>query len=294
MSEATGGAATSTLESVHRVDGPWSLATSRRFWEGFAPSALAAQQGESLHAVFLSDTDWSRVDAVITQEGDSARIAVSGAGDLGAATAQVRRFMSIDIDGRGWPEVGDRDPVIADAQRRLPGFRPCGFYSPYEAAVWSVLSQRIQMRQAAGIKKRLADQHGDAGAFPAPAVMRTLELDLPGRKNEYLHAVAVAALDGVLSGERLRSLSPDEALRQVQEVKGLGPFAAELVVIRGANFADVLPHNEKRLDAEIAEQYGAHESAASITEKWAPYRAWAGVHLRALREERTGEIAGRR
>ena len=294
MSEATGGSATSILESVHHVEGPWSLATSRRFWEGFAPSALAAQQGESLQAVFLSDTDWSRVDAIVTQEGDNARIAVTGSGDLDAATAQVRRFMSIDIDGRGWPAVGDRDPVIADAQRRLPGFRPCGFYSPYEAAVWSVLSQRIQMRQAAGLKQRLSEQHGDAGAFPAPAVVRELELELPGRKNEYLHAVADAALDGVLSGERLRSLSVDEALRQVQEVKGLGPFAAELVVIRGANFADVLPQNEKRLDAEIAEQYGPHRSAASITDQWAPYRAWAGVHLRALREERTGEIAGRR
>jgi len=294
MSDAGAVGATSTLESVHHVDGPWSLATSRRFWEGFAPSALADQPSDGLHAVFLSDTDWSRVDAVITQEGESARITVTGAGDLTAATAQVRRFVSIDIDGRGWPAVGDRDAVIADAQRRLPGFRPCGFYSPYEAAVWSVLSQRIQMRQAAGIKKRITDEHGDAGAFPAPAVLLDLELELPGRKNEYLHAVAEAALDGVLSGARLRGLSADEAMRQVQQITGLGPFAAELVVIRGANFADVLPRKEKRLDSEIAQQYGSVRPVDEITDEWKPYRAWAGVHLRALREERTGEIAGRR
>jgi DNA-3-methyladenine glycosylase II len=283
-----------TLQSVHAVDGPWSLATSRRFWEGFAPSALESQPGEELRTVFLSDTDWTRVEAVIAQEGGSARITVSGTGDLGAATQQVRRFMSIDIDGRGWPAVGDRDPVIADAQRRLPGFRPCGFFSPYEAAVWSVLSQRIQMRQAAGIMKRLTDVHGDAGAFAAPAVLRDLDLDLPGRKNEYLRAVAEAALEGALSGEYLRGLPADQALRRVQEIRGLGPFAAELVVIRGAHFVDTLPLNEKRLDAEIARLYGAATSIRSITEVWAPYRAWAGVHLRALREERTGEIAGGR
>jgi len=280
-----------TLETVHPVDGPWSLATSRRFWEGFAPAALAAQAADdSIRGVFLSDTDWHRTDMVITQEGGSARIVVGGAGDLAAATAQVLRFMSLDIDGRGWPDVADRDPVIAAAQRRLPGFRPCGFYSPYEAAAWAVLSQRIQMRQAAGIKTRLADEHGDEGAFPSPSTLLELELELPGRKNEYLHAVAEAALDGVLSGERLRSLTVDEALRQVQEIKGLGPFAAELVVIRGANFPDVIPQNEGRLSAEIEEQYGAQRSVESITEVWRPYRAWAAVHLRALREERTGEI----
>ena len=294
MSVASAGAATSTLESVVAVEGPWSLATSRRFWEGFAPSALVEQAGESLRTVFLSDTDWTRIDAVITQEADSARISVTGTGDLDVATEQVRRFMSIDIDGRGWPAVAERDPVIADAQRRLPGFRPCGFFSPYEAAVWAVLSQRIQMRQAAGIKKRLTDEHGDDGAFPTPAVLRKLELSLPGRKNEYLHAVADAALEGALSGEHLRSLTAREALQNVQEIKGLGPFAAELVVIRGANFADVLPVNEKRLDTEIIEQYGTVKSVDEITAEWAPYRAWAGVHLRALREERTGEIAGRR
>lgn len=287
---------TPTLETVHQVDGPWSLATSRRFWEGFAPAALSPQNEDaSIRAAFLSDTDWQRTEVVISQQADAARIVVAGQGDLEAATAQVLRFMSLDIDGRDWPDVADRDPVIADAQRRLPGFRPCGFFSPYEAAAWAVLSQRVQMRQAAAFKTRLADEYGDGGAFPAPSVLRDLDLDLPGRKTEYLQAVAEAALDGALSGERLRSLSAEEALAQVQQIKGLGPFAAELVVIRGANFPDVLPQNEDRLNAEIVHRYGADASIASITEAWRPYRSWAAVHLRALREERTQEISrGRR
>ena len=90
----------------------------------------------------------------------------------------------------------------------------------------------------------------------ASAVLLSLDLDFPGRKAEYLSAVASSALDGVLSGERLRSLDADEALRQVREILGIGPFAAELIIIRGANFPDVLPRNERRLEAEIAEQYG--------------------------------------
>ena len=282
--------ATPTLDTVHAVDGPWSLATSRRFWEGFGPAALAAQNVEGgIRTVFLSDVDWQRVEASITQEGEFARITASSVGDLEAATAQVRRFMSIDIDGRAWPDVATIDPVIAKAQRHLPGFRPCGFFSPYEAAAWAVLSQRVPMRQAAATKQRLTAEHGEAGAFPAPSVLLDLELDLPGRKAEYLRAVAEAALDGVFSGERLRSLNSDEALRQVQQVTGLGPFAAELVVVRGANFPDVLPVSEQRLNAEIVEQYGTEKSVASITEAWRPYRSWASVHLRAMRAERESQ-----
>ncbi|GAA4661855.1 DNA-3-methyladenine glycosylase family protein [Arthrobacter cryoconiti] len=279
------------LESLHSVAGPWSLTTSRRFWEGFSPSALNVQAAEAnIEATFVCDDDWQRVDAVISQEDDAVRIAVAGSGNLEAATAQVLRFLSLDIDGRGWPDVGVLDPVIKNAQQQLPGLRPCGFYSPYEAAVWSVLSQRVQMRQAAAIKTRLLNSHGDRGSFPTPSVLLGLDLDLPGRKNEYLQAVAEAALDGQLSGERLRALDAAEALRQMQEIKGIGPFAADLIVIRGANFPDVIPRNEKRLDAEIAEKYGIERAPAEISKAWAPFRSWASVYLRALREERTQEI----
>jgi DNA-3-methyladenine glycosylase II len=227
--------------------------------------------------------------------------------DLAAAAAQAGRFLALDVDARGWPDVARRDPVIADAQDRLPGLRPCGFHSPYEAAFWSVLSQRVRIIQAARLRDDLIRRHGDSGAVPPPALLRTLDLDLPGRKTEYLHAVADAALEGRLDGERLRSLDPDEAVRIVQQVKGLGPFAAELVVIRGANAPDALPHHESRLDAEITHRYGPECTLPAVSGgwrpfctlpavsgAWRPFRTWAAVHLRALREERTRHIGGRR
>ncbi|HEY2075731.1 MAG TPA: hypothetical protein VGH53_05285, partial [Streptosporangiaceae bacterium] len=183
------------------VLGPWSLETSRRFWEGFTPAALAGgQAGPGLRTVFCAEGDWHRAEAEVPQAGDSARLALAGDGDLDAAAAQVRRFLALDIDGRGWPEVGRRDPVIADAQARLPGLRPCGFHSPYEAAVWSVLSQRLRIVQAARLRAELLARHGQDGAFPPPHTLARLDLDLPGRKGEYLRAVAEAALEGVLDG----------------------------------------------------------------------------------------------
>jgi DNA-3-methyladenine glycosylase II len=276
------------------VLGPWSLETSRRFWEGFTPAALAAEPaGPRLRTVFCAEGDWRRAEAEVTQSGDTARVVLAGAGDLDAAAAQVCRFLALDVDGRGWPEVGRRDPVIADTQARLPGLRPCGFHSPYEAAAWSVLAQRLRIVQAARLRAELIARHGEDGAFPPPPTLARADLDLPGRKGEYLRAVAEAALDGLLDGAALRALDPGQAVQRVQQVKGLGPFAAELVVVRGANAPDALPHHERRLDAEIAERYGPGHTLAEVSEAWRPYRTWAAVHLRALREQRTGEIAGR-
>jgi DNA-3-methyladenine glycosylase II len=280
-------------ETVVEVKGPWSLTTSKRFWEGFAPQALPTRgETEEIRTVFRSEFDWLPVEAVVTQEGASTRIVVSGDGDLDAAAGQVARFLALDIDASAWPEVGLRDPVIADAQERLPGLRPCGFHSPYEAAAWAVLSQRIRIVQAAKLREELIREHGDGGAFPAPERLAGLDLDLPGRKTEYLHSVAEAALEGRLDGVALRSIDPQDAIARVQEVKGLGPFAAELVVIRGANAPDVLPSNEGRLTKEIAARYGEGRTPTEVAEAWRPFRAWASVHLRVMREARTHEIAG--
>ena len=112
------------------------------------------------------------------------------------------------------------------------------------------------------------------------------------RKTEYLHAVADAALDGALDGATLRAMDPVDAVEAVRQVKGLGPFAAELVVVRGANAPDALPRNERRLEAEVAERYGSSASLETVADTWRPFRSWAAVHLRVLREERTHEIGG--
>jgi DNA-3-methyladenine glycosylase II len=275
------------------VRGPWSLATSRGFWEGFAPNALSVDAADdTLRTVFRVDADWSRAEAAVTQSGTRATVTVDGDGDLDAAAEQTLRFLSLDVDATDWPAVGRRDPVVADAQQRLPGLRPCGFHSPYEAATWAVLSQRVRIVQAAKLREDLVRRHGDDGAFPAPEALRGLDLDLPKPKADYLRAVADAALDGVLNGRYLRGLEPDFARAELREIHGIGPFAADLVLVRGASAPDVLPLHEHRLDAEIAYRYGESRALADIADAWRPFRSWAAVHLRALREVRTAEISG--
>lgn len=274
------------------VLGPWSLATSKTFWEGFAPAALPAHgDTEPLRSVFRVEADWSRAEAEVTQVGPVARIMVVGDGDLEAAVSQTCRFLSLDFDARRWPEVGGRDPVMGTAQAALPGLRPCGFLSAYEAAAWAVLSQRIRIAQAAALRHELIHRYGDDGAFPPPQLLRQIDLHLPGRKAEYLQAVADAAVEGRLDSSTLRSLEPDRAIEEVRRINGLGPFAAELVVLRGANAPDVLPRHDRRLEAEVAERYGPTRTLPEVAEAWRPFRSWGAVYLRALREQRTNEIS---
>jgi DNA-3-methyladenine glycosylase II len=81
-------------ETTVAVRGPWSLTTSRVFWEGFIPSALRATDCDALRTVFRVERDWSRAAVEVVQQGDDARVVVTGDGDLDAAATQTCRFPS--------------------------------------------------------------------------------------------------------------------------------------------------------------------------------------------------------
>ena len=88
------------------VLGPWSLDTSRRFWEGFTPAALADQPaGPGLRTVFCAEGDWRRAEVEVTQAGSVAHLVVSGqviVRLLPRRRAGSWRWTSTGVAGRRW------------------------------------------------------------------------------------------------------------------------------------------------------------------------------------------------
>lgn len=151
----------STLHLYPR--GPFSLAAGTRFLEGFAPAAYSPAESGHLHLAFPVEGDRWRTKAVcVTQPSRSVLSAeVEGDADPDAAWVQLERVLSLHVDGKRWPAVGRTDPVIGRLQGRYAGLRPVAFNSPYEAAAWALISQRIRMTQAARIKDHVAQEAGD-------------------------------------------------------------------------------------------------------------------------------------
>ena len=292
--------------------GPFDLTASTRFLEGFAPAArpdAAASAGE-LRLAFPAAPSWRPVGVLVSQpqrDGPVRARVFGDPSDVDAALEQVRRILSLDVDGSGFTAVGARDPVVAELQRRYPGLRPVTFHSPYEAACWTIISHRIRIVQAAQLKTKLAERFGTpvdvAGVtlptFPAPAALPERVPLVSELKSDRMHGVAQAALAGHLDAAALRALPPAEAIARLRELPGIGPFSAELILLRGAGHPDGFPSTEGRLHDEMTHAYGLTEPTpaelSTIAEKWAPYRTWVALLLRTRREEETAEIAtGRR
>jgi DNA-3-methyladenine glycosylase II len=178
-----------------------------------------------------------------------------------------------------------------------PGLRPPLFYSPYEAAAWSILSARRPHRQASRVRAALSTAIGrrfdlagtQLAAFPTPDALLKLGA-FPGIDTERLdrlHGVARAAAAGRLEAARLFGLGPDEAAAEVRQIKGIGPVYASLIVIRAIGFTDVAPVHEPKTQHLLGELYGLGASATPeqferLAESWRPWRTWASVYVRAV------------
>jgi DNA-3-methyladenine glycosylase II len=210
--------------------------------------------------------------------------------------AHAARVLSLDVDARGLAAVGERDPVVGRLLEEAGGRRPVLFGTPFEAAVWAVLSQRVSMAQAGRVREALAASLGErlevggeeVTAFPGPRALAALD-EFPGlwpSKLERIRGLAAAAAGGDLDPARLRALELDEAMGHLESLPGIGPFAATLILARGAGHPDVPPPTLRRFRQAVASAYALdHEpdeaELARLSEPWRPFRAWITYLIRS-------------
>jgi DNA-3-methyladenine glycosylase II len=257
-----------------------------------------------MRMAFCLDGGYERqVGVEARQLGDRLEVRAEPAGDplneaeVEALRKQVVRAISLDHDGEAFHQMCLADPVLAKVHSRAPGFRPALFYSPYEAALWSIISARRARSQGIALRARMSEMYG-AGfdlsgirtlCVPTPSAV--LEMDsvpgLPADRLPRLRAVAEAAQRGQLDAERLRSMSEEDAQAELQQLPGIGPFYSSLILIRSCGHADARSLGEPRSRAAIQAAYGVdHELSdaelLALAETWRPFRTWVTVMMRAL------------
>ena len=293
----------STRAASLPITGPYDLREVALM--GFGHRDEASFDGV-MRMAFCLDGDLERqVGVEVRQAGDRLDLTIVPVGDetplsddeVQSAATQVARVVSVDHDGAAFHALCEADPVLAPVHAVAPGFRPALFYSPYEAAIWAVVSARRARAQGIGVRRRLAQALGAtvdlAGvpteAVPTPSALLRLETlpGLPADRVPRLHAVAEAAQRGELDVDLLRGLPQAEAEARLQRLPGIGPFYSTLIVVRACGHADAMVVGELHVRGVVQEAYGFDHppTPAELTEvgeTWRPYRTWVLVMLRAL------------
>src|SRR5438128_5604644 len=195
---------------------------------------------------------------------------VTGTTDVERAWQQAMATVSLDVDGRGFAEVGRRDPVIGRLQADYGNLRPVLFHSPYEAACAFVIGHRISILQTRRIRQRMAERSG-----------ATIEVD----------------------GTAFRAFPDPHALLRIESFPSVAPAKIERLhqvarLMRGAGLVDAVTDDDITPRAvQLLYALGERPNRAAVlqrAEAWRPYRMWALVLLNVWLRGQPPDVKGRR
>lgn len=217
-----------------------------------------------------------------------ARLELTDLRDTAVAVERSRRLLDLDADPAAIDAVLGADPQLAPLVAEIPGLRLPGGFDPVETAVRTVVGQQVSVTGARTVLGRLAEQlgepvtlalaaeHGLLRSFPTTEVLAGLDpetLPMPRSRGRAVATIASAVVAGDLD------LSPgaDRAATRAALVglRGIGPWTADYVLMRGLGDPDVLLTTDLVLRREL----DARGLTPEQTDRWAPWRSYAGLHL---------------
>ena len=184
---------------------------------------------------------------------------------------------------------------------------PCKLDPPEDCHPFQVLAQAIAHQQLNGtaantILKRLIDSCGQ-GTFPTPH--RVLQASVESLRAAGFSFAKVAALKDLAAktlaavvpdGAALTQLSDEQIIARLTQVRGIGRWTVEMLLMFQLQRPDVLPVDDFGVRSGFRAAYGLArmprpKALALWGERWKPFRTTAAWYLwRALELKRAGTL----
>lgn len=189
-------------------------------------------------------------------------------------------------------QVAD-DALFGHLVRQLPPQRIVQSCTPFEAITWAIIGQQINLSFAISLRRsltRLAGQpHAagltclpDAGAVARLDVEQFMQHKFSRAKAETVLRVARSIADGSLVLDRSRDMA--EMSRELLAIKGIGPWTANYLLLRGFGYPDCSLHGDVAVRAALQKQLGSVtrpgiDETEQILARYAPQRTMAAAYL---------------
>ncbi len=185
-------------------------------------------------------------------------------------------------------------PWLAFLARELRGLRPPRYPSLFEALAHSIVFQQISIHAAASIMRRVVEaagkpvEHGGRAYFPfftAQDLLRVTDAQLRGaglsaNKVAHLRSAADAVSCGAVRESEIEELSSELAAERLCTIRGIGPWSAAVVLLRGFGRLDVFPMKDSGVARALRMLSGNPLlDAGALLEALGPVRGMLYFHL---------------
>lgn len=182
--------------------------------------------------------------------------------------------------------------------------KPGPLSDPYLALLQSIISQQLSVKAAQTIYGRFCALF--PGQIPSPdfllkkSVMTLRRAGLSRSKAYTIQEVARLKLERGLHPEDLQRKTDEEIIKELTQVRGVGVWTAQMLLIFSLNRADVFPVQDVGIQNAMKQLYklgpsgrGLQADMEKICQRWIPWRSvacrylWRWLHTSTAQPSRT-------
>ena len=238
--------------------------------------------------------------------GDTLRVTIDGlASDHALALGLVQRMLGVDRDLAHFELAAARLDWLRELAHRMHGVKPPRYPTLWEAFVNTIAFQQVSLEAASAITRRLIVAFGrpiereGVLLYTFPGVEQMLSANETSLRTVGFSAGKLATLRRV--GEALAARTLDEAMLEEQSsadasatlrrIKGIGPWTAAVILLRGLGRLDVFPLRDTSVARNLAlVGGGALLDVPAIVDALRPQQGMLYYHLLLARLESRGEV----
>lgn len=190
---------------------------------------------------------------------------------------------------RGIRHLKKKDRVLARIIEKHGAYSRFKISSDYYGTlVESFVFQQIAGKAAQAILNRFKKIY--KGRIPEPReFLRTSERRIKStgispQKYSYIKDLATRLEDGFLELEKLPQMRDEEVVSELDKVRGIGRWTAEMFLIFSLGRTDVLPMDDLGIQKAVREAYGlrslpSKKKFEELSRRWHPYASIASLYL---------------
>jgi DNA-3-methyladenine glycosylase II len=217
----------------------------------------------------------------------------------------ARRMLGVEVDLTPFYRSASKVQWLHPLVSRMRGVRSPRYPTLWEACVNAIVFQQISLHAASSIMGRLTMglskpvEHSGVRLYPFPSpgqILSTPDSLLRGAglsagKLATLRRVCDALGGRALDETRLETLPSPEASALLRSIRGIGPWTAAVILLRGLGRLDVFPENDTSVARNLM-LVGAPAAldVATLLDTLGPERGMLYYHLLLGRLETRGDL----
>ncbi|MCZ2126583.1 MAG: hypothetical protein LC099_02285 [Anaerolineales bacterium] len=170
----------------------------------------------------------------------------------------LNRLLGLSVNLDKFYGAAKRDETLKSLALPFRGFRPPRLLTPFEALVNAIACQQLTLTMGIRLLNSLTEKYGQAletadgvvHAFPRPRDLANADVEdlrqmkFSYQKARYIIGAAQLIEEGKLDLDSAAALDDESAVKRLSELKGVGRWTAEYVLLRGLGRTHIFPADD--------------------------------------------------